>query len=313
MAGYGVYLNKGQAMNTPKPLRKAVVPVAGLGTRFLPVTKATPKEMLPIVDRPVIQYVVEEAVAAGITDLLFVTGRAKRALEDHFDYNGELERMLEDRGDLEKLAAVRGPAQLARIHYARQGTPAGLGHAVLCAQSHIGDENFAVLLGDEIIPSDENVLKKMFAIQEQYGGSVLLLKKVPPSEISRYGVAAVKSTNESSIVEITDLVEKPSLTDAPSDLAVLGRYVLNPAIFEILLNTKPGKGGEIQLTDAIQVLARDSSNSSDTKVHGLVYQGERFDTGEIFGYLTSTVELATRREDIGVVFKDWLKKFVQGL
>lgn len=300
-------------MNRPKPVRKAVLPVAGLGTRFLPATKATPKEMLPIIDRPVIQYVVEEAVSAGISDLLFVTGRAKRALEDHFDYNGELERLLEDREDFEKLAAVRGPAQLARVHYARQGTPAGLGHAVLCAQSHIGDESFAVLLGDEIIPSDENVLQKMFEIQAKYGGSVLLLKKVPESEISRYGVAAVKPTNESGIVEVIDLVEKPSITDAPSDLAVLGRYVLNPAIFEILENTKPGKGGEIQLTDAIQVLARDDSNSFDAKVHGLIYEGERFDTGEIFGYLTTTVELASRREDIGAVFKDWLKRFAQGL
>lgn len=293
-------------------VRKAVLPVAGMGTRFLPATKATPKEMLPIVDRPVIQYVVEEAVAAGISDVLFVTGRAKRALEDHFDYNGELEKMLQERQDLEKLSAVRGPAQLAQIHYARQGTPAGLGHAVLCAKAHVGDETFAVLLGDEIIPAENDVLKQMFSVWEKFGGSVLLLKRMPKSEISRYGVAAVKPTTDDNIVEITDLVEKPDATDAPSDLAVMGRYVLDPAIFNILENTKPGKGGEIQLTDALKVLAA-AKDSAAGKVHGLIYEGERFDTGEILGYMTTVVEMAARRSDIGAEFKSWLTNFVKGL
>lgn len=300
-------------MSTDSPIRKAVLPVAGMGTRFLPATKATPKEMLPIVDRPVIQYVVEEAVAAGLDDVLFVTGRAKRALEDHFDYNGELERMLQERNDIEKLNAVRGPAQLARIHYARQGSPAGLGHAVLCAKAHVGDETFAVLLGDEIIPSENKVLDRMFEIFNQYGGSVILLKQVPKSEISRYGVAAVKPTSQTDVVEVTDLIEKPSPADAPSDLAVLGRYVLNPEIFRILENTKPGKNNEIQLTDAIRVLAKGEGSSAAGKVHGLIYNGERFDTGETLGYMTTIVELASRREDIGNDFKVWLNDFVKGL
>lgn len=300
-------------MSTDSPIRKAVLPVAGMGTRFLPATKATPKEMLPIVDRPVIQYVVEEAVAAGLDDVLFVTGRAKRALEDHFDYNGELERMLQERNDIEKLNAVRGPAQLARIHYARQGSPAGLGHAVLCAKAHVGDETFAVLLGDEIIPSENKVLDRMFEIFNQYGGSVILLKQVPKSEISRYGVAAVKPTSQTDVVEVTDLIEKPSPADAPSDLAVLGRYVLNPEIFKVLENTKPGKNNEIQLTDAIRILAKGEGSSAAGKVHGLIYNGERFDTGEILGYMTTIVELASRREDIGNDFKVWLNDFVKGL
>lgn len=300
-------------MSSARRVRKAVLPVAGMGTRFLPATKATPKEMLPIVDKPVIQYVVEEAVAAGLDDVLFVTGRAKRALEDHFDYNGELESMLESRNDLEKLSAVRGPAQLAHIHYARQGSPSGLGHAVLCAKAHVGDETFAVLLGDEIIPAENQVLEKMFDVLAKHGGSVLLLKRVPSQEISRYGVASVKPTNDENVVEVIDLVEKPDPSHAPSDLAVLGRYVLNPAIFEILETTKPGKGGEIQLTDAIKVLAQGEFSASAGKVHGLIYDGERFDTGEILGYITTVVEFATRRADIGPDVKAWLRKFVQGL
>jgi UTP--glucose-1-phosphate uridylyltransferase len=299
-------------MSSARRITKAVLPVAGLGTRFLPATKATPKEMLPIVDRPVIQYVVEEAVAAGLNDVLFITGRAKRALEDHFDYNGELESLLTAKNDLDKLDAVRGPAQLAQIHYARQGTPSGLGHAVLCAKSHVGDETFAVLLGDEIIPTENKVLERMFEIFEKHGGSVLLLKRVPEGEISRYGVASVVPTDDPNIVEVIDLVEKPDPANAPSDLAVLGRYVLSPAIFGVLEVTQPGKGGEIQLTDAIRVLAKGSAGNDAGKVHGLIYNGERFDTGEIFGYITTVVELAARRADIGEQFKSWLTKFTQG-
>lgn len=293
--------------NLPR-ISKAVLPVAGLGTRFLPATKATPKEMLPIVDRPVIQYVVEEAVAAGLSDVLFVTGRAKRALEDHFDYNGELENLLNDRGELEKLTAVQGPAKLAQIHFARQGNPKGLGHAVLCAKAHIGSEPFAVLLGDEIIPTENNVLRQMFEIFAKYGGSVLLLQEVPNDQVSRYGVASVKSTDQPNVVQITDLVEKPDPAVAPSNLAVLGRYVLDPKIFKFLEQTKPGKGGEIQLTDAIKDLA-----NSGNLVHGLIYNGERFDTGEIFGYIKTVVELAARRADIGTEFKNWLTDFIRNL
>ena len=300
-------------MSINQVVRKAVMPVAGLGTRFLPATKATPKEMLPVVDKPVIQYVVEEAVAAGLEDILFVTGRAKRALEDHFDFNGELERLLIEKKDEKRLKEVRAASELATIHYARQGTAKGLGHAVLCAKQHVGDEPFAVFLGDEIYPEGSKVLARMFEVLSEFGGSVLLLKKVSKAEVSRYGVAQVKATAQSDVVQVTDLVEKPDANEAPSDLAVMGRYVLSPAIFEILENTKPGRGGEIQLTDAIQVLAQGKGPDSAGLVHGLIYDGVRFDTGDLAGYLETVVEFAANRADVGPEFKSWLKNYVSTL
>lgn len=300
-------------MSKNQVVRKAVMPVAGLGTRFLPATKATPKEMLPVVDKPVIQYVVEEAVAAGLEDILFVTGRAKRALEDHFDFNGELERLLIEKKDEKRLKEVRAASELATIHYARQGTSKGLGHAVLCAKQHVGDEPFAVFLGDEIYPEGSKVLARMFEVLSEFGGSVLLLKKVSKAEVSRYGVAQVKATAQSDVVQVTDLVEKPDANEAPSDLAVMGRYVLSPAIFEILENTKPGRGGEIQLTDAIQVLAQGKGPDSAGLVHGLIYDGVRFDTGDLAGYLETVVEFAANRADVGPEFKSWLKNYVSTL
>ena len=227
----------------PQQVRKAVIPAAGLGTRFLPATKAQPKEMLPLVDKPAIQYVVEEAVSVGITDILVITGRGKRSLEDHFDRSFELEYYLEEGGKLEELAEMRRIAEMADIHYVRQGEPKGLGHAVLVASEHVGSLPFAVLLGDDIMHPDAGVLAGMLAVYEQYGHSVVALKEVPPEDISSYGCAAVRPLEE-NIVQVEDLVEKPSPEEAPSNLAVMGRYVFGPEIFEVLAETKPGRGGE---------------------------------------------------------------------
>jgi UTP--glucose-1-phosphate uridylyltransferase len=288
---------------------KAVVTVAGLGTRFLPATKATPKELLPVVDKPAIQYVVEEAVAAGLTDILFVTGRTKRALEDHFDRAPELEAALEAKGDRDRLRAIREPAELATIHYVRQSEPLGLGHAVLCAQQHVGHEPFAVLLGDDILDPRDPLLDRMIDIQRQYGGSVIALIEVDPASTHLYGCAAVSEVpGETDVVRIEDLVEKPE-RDAPSNLAIIGRYVLHPAVFEVLAQTPPGRGGEIQLTDALRLLAgRDGHRGGP--VHGVRYRGRRYDTGDKAEYLRATVRLACDREDLGPEFRQWLKTFV---
>jgi UTP--glucose-1-phosphate uridylyltransferase len=288
-------------------VRKAVVPAAGLGTRFLPATKATPKEMLPIVDKPAIQYVVEEASAAGLDDILMVTGRHKRAIEDHFDNAAELERVLEAKGDTARLAAVRDAARLARIHHIRQGDPLGLGHAVLCARSHVGDEPFAVLLGDDLIDARETLLDRMLDVRARYGGSVVALMEVDPAQIHMYGCAAVKPTDEDGVVQVSGLVEKPSREDAPSNYAVIGRYVLDPAVFGVLERTAPGRGGEIQLTDAIQELAQGEA------VHGVVFDGLRYDTGDKADYLRTVVRLACARPDLGPEFVSWLKEFVATL
>jgi UTP--glucose-1-phosphate uridylyltransferase len=288
---------------------KAVVPVAGLGTRFLPATKATPKEMLPVVDKPAIQYVVEEAVAAGLDDVLFVTGRNKRPLEDHFDRNTELEASLAAKGDSEKLALVTAATSLARIHYVRQGDPLGLGHAVLMAEQHVAHEPFAVLLGDDLIDARDPVLAEMLAVRERHGGSVVCLMEVPTDQISLYGCAAVAQgdgdgVSEGSVV-VTDLIEKPAADQAPSNLAIIGRYVLDPAVFAVLRTTQPGRGGEIQLTDALVQLAQMPADQGGG-VRGVVFTGRRYDTGDRLSYLQAVIQLALEREDIGPDLRSWL-------
>ena len=286
-----------------------MIPAAGLGTRFLPATKAVPKEMLPVVDKPAIQYVVEEAVAAGLSDVLLITGRNKRPLEDHFDRNVELELALEAKGDKARLEAVRSSSELAQVHYVRQGDPKGLGHAVLVAAEHVGDEPFAVLLGDDLIDARDPLLSRMLEVQAALGGSVVALMEVPKSMISLYGCAAVVPTQETDVVEITALIEKPPVDLAPSNLAVIGRYVLHPAVFEVLRNTPPGRGGEIQLTDALQTLATMPTDAGG-RVHGVVFRGRRYDTGDRVDYLKAVVQLACDREDLGSELMQWLKEFV---
>ncbi|MFF8436252.1 UTP--glucose-1-phosphate uridylyltransferase GalU [Streptomyces bacillaris] len=289
-------------------ITKAVIPAAGLGTRFLPATKATPKEMLPVVDKPAIQYVVEEAASAGLEDVLLITGRNKRALEDHFDRNYELESALQKKGDADRLARVQESSSLATTHYVRQGDPKGLGHAVLCAAPHVGDQPFAVLLGDDLIDPRDPLLARMIEVQERHGGSVVALMEVEPSQIHLYGCAAVETTEDGDVVKVTDLVEKPAPADAPSNYAIIGRYVLDPAVFDILRHTEPGRGGEIQLTDALQTLAADEKIGGP--VHGVVFKGRRYDTGDRGDYLRAIVRLACEREDLGPEFRSWLRTFV---
>jgi UTP--glucose-1-phosphate uridylyltransferase len=290
-------------------VRKAVIPAAGLGTRFLPATKATPKEMLPVVDKPAIQYVVEEAVAAGLTDVLFVTGRSKRPLEDHFDRNLELESVLAAKGDAATLAKVTESTDLARIHYVRQGDPLGLGHAVLMAESHVGDEAFAVLLGDDLIDPRDPVLNRMLEVRDEFGGSVICLMHVPREQIHLYGCPAVEFTDRPDLVIVTDLIEKPDTAVAPSEFAVIGRYVLDPAVFDVLKDTAPGRGGEIQLTDALRTLATMPPEQGGG-VHGVVFEGRRYDTGDRLSYLKAVIRLACERDDLGPELKDWLVSFV---
>ncbi|MCW2668138.1 MAG: UTP-glucose-phosphate uridylyltransferase [Frankiales bacterium] len=283
-------------------IRKAVIPAAGLGTRFLPATKAVPKEMLPVVDTPVIQFVVEEAVAAGLDDVLMITGRSKRALEDHFDRVVELEMALEAKGDTAKLAAVQQSTHLAGVHYVRQGDPKGLGHAILVAAEHVGNEPFAVLLGDDLIDPRDPLLAHMIKVQEREGGSVVALMEVPHDQISLYGCADV--SGEGDVVKINALVEKPPVDEAPSDLAIIGRYVLSPTVFAVLRETAPGRGGEIQLTDALQTLI------AMEPVHGVVFRGRRYDTGDRLDYLKTVVRLASEREDLGPDLLAWLREWL---
>jgi UTP--glucose-1-phosphate uridylyltransferase len=287
---------------------KAVIPAAGLATRFLPATKAVPKELLPVVDRPVLQYIVEEAAAAGITDVLLVTGRGKTSMVDHFDRRPDVEQRLEEKGDLERLAAVRRTSELADIYTCRQGEPLGLGHAVGTAASHVGDNPFAVLLGDEFVEEDKPLLPAMLDLQARTGGIVLAFMEVKPEETARYGIASVAPSDlGEDVVEVTGLVEKPSPEEAPSNLAVLGRYILPSAVFEAIENTKPGSGGEIQLTDAMAQLLADG-----VPVHGIIYRGFRYDTGMPLGYLQAVVMLASKRADLGEEFRTWLAEFVAG-
>ncbi len=298
-------------MASPVTVSKAVIPVAGLGTRFLPATKAMPKEMLPVVDKPAIQYVVEEAVAAGLHDVLMITGRNKTALENHFDRAGELEAVLSSKGDDEKLQKVDYSTHLADVHYVRQGDPKGLGHAVLRAKMHVGHEPFAVLLGDDIIDVRDPLLSRMLEVQQRENTTVVALLEVDPSQTHLYGIATVEGTAEDDVVKITGLVEKPSPGEAPSNYAIIGRYVLRPEIFEVLERTPPGKGGEIQLTDALQALATGPTWAGG--VHGVVFRGRRYDTGDRLDYLKAIVRLAADREDLGTEFRPWLREFVQSM
>lgn len=300
------------APHAAAPVTKAVIPAAGLGTRFLPATKATPKEMLPVVDTPAIQMVVEEAVDAGLDDILMITGRNKRPLEDHFDRNWELEHTLEQKGDADRLAAVQRSTHLADVFYVRQGDPKGLGHAVACAGDHVGREPFAVLLGDDLIDPRDPLLKRMIEVREQLGGSVIALIEVEPATINLYGCAAVDATTTADVVVVHDLVEKPDPTDAPSNLAIIGRYVLDPAVFDVLAQTPPGRGGEIQLTDALKTLAG-MAPSQGGGVHGVLFRGRRYDTGDRLDYLRTIVRLASERDDLGPDFVAWLREFVADL
>lgn len=287
---------------------KAVIPAAGLGTRFLPATKATPKEMLPVVDRPAIQYVVEEAVRAGLDDVLMITGRNKRALEDHFDRVPGLEQQLSDQGKDALLKSVEDSNDLGEIHYVRQGDPKGLGHAVLRGKVHVGNEPFAVLLGDDLIDEKEDLLSTMVAVQQKTGGSVVALMEVPEDQISAYGCAAVEEVaGEDGFVKVTGLVEKPAREEAPSNLAIIGRYVLSPKVFEVLENTAPGRGDEIQLTDALQTLAQ--GHGEGEGVYGVVFKGRRFDTGDKLSYLKANVILAAENDDLGEDLRQWIKEF----
>lgn len=285
---------------------KAVIPVAGLGTRFLPATKAMPKEMLPIVDKPVIQYVVEEAVAAGLVDLLMITGRNKNTLENHFDRVAELEHVLATKGDDQKLFKVQQSSQLADIHYTRQGDPKGLGHAILRAKSHVGEHSFAVFLGDDIIDERDPLMAKMLSLHEETGDNVIALMEVPADQISLYGCASVDQISENT-ARVTGLVEKPEIGEAPSNLAVIGRYVLRHEMFEILEKTEPGRGEEIQLTDALQVAAKHPEKAGG--VRAVIFKGRRYDTGDKLDFIKATIKIASDREDIGPDLKSWLKQY----
>ena len=284
-------------------VRKAVIPAAGLGTRFLPATKAQPKEMLPLVDKPAIQYVVEQAVSAGIDDILIITGRGKRTIEDHFDRSFELEWRLEQAGKDDDVKEVRAISDLASMHYRRQRDPKGLGAAVALAEQHVNDEPFAVLLGDDII-TRPNVLREMIDVYDRYGRSVICGMEVPRSEISLYGAIAPEFV-EDELARVVSIVEKPAAEEAPSNLAAIGRYILTPEIFDALRETPPDKGGEVQLTDAINLLARQQT------VYAYVFEGVRYDIGKKLDYLRATVELAIDRDDLGPEFRPLLAALVQ--
>ena len=285
-------------------IRKAVIPVAGLGTRFLPATKAQPKEMLPIVDKPVIQYIVEEAVAAGIKQIIFVTGRHKRAIEDHFDRNLELERALEEKGKKELLKLVKEISDLVDIAYVRQKEPLGLGHAILTAEPAVGNEPFAVLLGDDIMVSELPAIKQLIDVFNKYRCCVLGIQEVPREEVSKYGIIAGREI-EKGVYKVDTLIEKPSVEEAPSNLAITGRYILTPGIFNALRNIPPGRGGEIQLTDGIQKLGLREA------IYAKIMEGKRYDTGTKVGFLEATVDFALSREDLKEPFLRFLKKRVK--
>lgn len=284
-------------------VRKAIIPAAGLGTRFLPATKAQPKEMLPIVDKPTLQYIIEEAVASGIEEVLVIIGRNKNSIQDHFDKSVELELELEKNGKLELLEEVRLISNMVQIHYVRQIEPKGLGHAVLCAKSFIGDEPFAVLLGDDIVYADKPCLGQMIEAYDEYKTSILGVQEVSATEVNKYGIVDGKYI-EDRIYKVKGLVEKPAIDEAPSNIAILGRYIINPAIFEILENTKPGKGGEIQLTDALKELATKEA------MYAYVFEGRRYDVGDKQGYLEATVEYALRKPELRDGFLKYLKEIV---
>jgi len=281
-------------------IKKAILPAAGLGTRFLPATKAQPKEMLPIVDKPTIQYVIEEAVKSGIEEVLIITGRGKRAIEDHFDKSFELEYHLSEKNMVKELEEIKNISSMVNIHYVRQKEPRGLGHAILCAKAFVGNEPFAVMLGDDIIESETPCLKQLIDVHNKYRASVIALMKVPIENISSYGCVKPKAV-EDAIYLIEELVEKPEPAKAPSDLAIIGRYIITPEIFEILEKTEPGKGGEIQLTDALAKLNKRQA------IYGCRFSGQRYDVGDRLGYLKAIVEMALARNDLKDGFKEYLK------
>ena len=290
-------------------IRKAVIPAAGFGTRFLPATKATPKEMLPIVDKPTIQYIVEEALASGIEEILIISGHAKRAIEDHFDSAPVLERELEEKGKDDLLAIVRETADI-NVHYIRQKKMRGLGDAILCAKSFMAGEPFAVLLGDDVVYADatkgqQPALRQLIDIYDAYGGSVLGCQQVMPEKVSSYGIVAGKEIAGSKLLKVSDMIEKPEQSEAPSNIAVLGRYIISPTIFELLEHTAPGKGGEIQLTDALKQLAMVEP------VWAYCFEGKRYDVGDKLGFLKATVEFALRRPDLGGPFRSYLEELMK--
>ena len=290
-------------MTTIKPVRRAVIPAAGLGTRFLPATKATPKEMLPIVDKPTIQYIIEEALASGIEHIIIISGKSKRAIEDHFDRNMELEMSLEASGKFEQLEMVRRISEI-NLHYIRQKEPRGLGHAILCARRFIGDEPFAVLLGDDVVDSEKPALKQLIDVYDRHGFSVLGVQEVAPEKVSSYGIIDGAPTEEARTYTVKDMVEKPAQEEAPSRLAVLGRYIITPEIFDILENTPPGRGNEIQLTDALRVLAKQQP------MYAYNFEGRRYDVGDKQGFLEATVEMALKRPDLKDKFFAYLQTIV---
>ena len=290
-------------------IKKAVIPAAGFGTRFLPATKATPKEMLPIVDKPTIQYIVEEALASGIEEILIISGHAKRAIEDHFDSAPVLERELEEKGKDDLLAIVRETADI-NVHYIRQKKMRGLGDAILCAKSFMAGEPFAVLLGDDVVYADatkgqQPALRQLIDIYDAYGGSVLGCQQVAPDKVSSYGIVAGKEIAGSKLLKVSDMIEKPELSEAPSNIAVLGRYIISPTIFELLEHTAPGKGGEVQLTDALKQLALVEP------VWAYCFEGKRYDVGDKLGFLKATVEFALRRPDLGGPFRAYLEELMK--
>ncbi|MCI7267230.1 MAG: UTP--glucose-1-phosphate uridylyltransferase GalU [Anaerovibrio sp.] len=290
-------------------IKKAVIPAAGFGTRFLPATKATPKEMLPIVDKPTIQYIVEEALASGIEEILIISGHAKRAIEDHFDSAPVLERELEEKGKDDLLAIVRETADI-NVHYIRQKKMRGLGDAILCAKSFMAGEPFAVLLGDDVVYADatkgqQPALRQLIDIYDAYGGSVLGCQQVAPEKVSSYGIVAGKEIAGPKLLKVSDMIEKPELSEAPSNIAVLGRYIISPTIFELLEHTAPGKGGEVQLTDALKQLALVEP------VWAYCFEGKRYDVGDKLGFLKATVEFALRRPDLGGPFRSYLEELMK--
>ena len=289
-------------------IRKAIIPAAGLGTRFLPATKAQPKEMLPIVDKPSIQYIIEEAVEAGIEDILIITGRSKRAIEDHFDYSPELERELEKKGKLDVLENLRKISDMVNIQYIRQKEPRGLGHAVYCAHSFINDEPFAVLLGDDVAVCKQPAIGQLMDVYDAYHASVLGVSTVPEELVSSYGIVAPDPDFKSDmkgLSKVCGLVEKPPLDKAPSRTAIFGRYIITPGIFEVLARTKPGAGGEIQLTDALKELMQTED------MYALDFEGKRYDIGSKIGFLKATVDFALQRDDLKESFMEFLKEKVK--
>lgn len=289
-------------------VRKAVIPAAGLGTRFLPATKAQPKEMLPIVDKPTIQYIVEEAISAGIESILIVTGRGKRNIEDHFDKSFELESELERKGKSSLLEIVEDISNLVDVYYVRQKEPKGLGHAIGCAKAFVGNEPFAVLLGDDIVVSEKPAIGQLMDVFGEYGKTVLGVQSVPKEDINKYGIIApaVKS-QEYRLHKVIDMVEKPAARNAPSNLAILGRYIITPEIFDILQHQKPGKGGEIQLTDALKTLCASQG------MYAYEFEGRRYDLGDKLGFLKATVEFALNRDDLKDSFKKYLLGIMKGI